>query len=58
MDIGKYKGKTMAIFKKSFEPKLIYVYRINDEAHEAWLINHKRENDEEFGNSLISFCNS
>ena len=48
----------MAIFKKSFVPKLIYVYRINDEAHEARLINHKRENDEEFGNSLISFCNS
>lgn len=27
----------MAIFKKSFEPKLIYVYRINDEAHEGIL---------------------
>lgn len=29
----------MAIFKKSFELKLIYVYRINDEVHETWLIN-------------------
>ena len=27
----------MAIFKKSFEPKLVYVYRINDEAHEGIL---------------------
>ena len=27
----------MATFKKSFEPKLIYVYRINDEAHEGVL---------------------
>lgn len=27
----------MAIFKKSFEPKLIYVYRINDKAHEGIL---------------------
>lgn len=27
----------MATFKKSFEPKLIYVYRINDEAHKGVL---------------------
>lgn len=27
----------MAIFKQSFEPKLIYVYRINDESHKGCL---------------------
>ena len=27
----------MATFKQSFEPKLIYVYRINDESHKDCL---------------------
>ena len=27
----------MATFKQSFEPKLIYVYRINDESHKGCL---------------------
>ncbi|MBR3732123.1 MAG: hypothetical protein IKN25_05695, partial [Spirochaetales bacterium] len=27
----------MAIFKQTFEPKLIYIYRINDEAHKGVL---------------------